>query len=144
LTYHQSSEFPQEIPQPARQIAAAGCFVIGARHVTVPDQIIGCTTCEHSFDAMDDRAFISARDSESVALCPLCYTLLRSSEEWAIWNSCNGPFEIFPRRALAHAAIKDRYAKMDVEVVPIRAIREPEDNRWHRQIREDELEKRRA
>jgi hypothetical protein len=108
------------------------------------DQIIRCTGCEHSFDGMDDRAFIGVKGSESSALCPLCAILLRSSEEWAIWNDCNGVFESFPRRALAHDAIKQRYGNADVKVVPVRTFLEPVDNHWHRQAREDELEKRRA
>lgn len=76
------------------------------------------------------------------ARCAALY--LRSSEEWAIWNNCNGVFESFPRRALAYEAVKQRYGKADVTVVPVRTILEPLDNHWHRKMREDELEKRRA
>jgi hypothetical protein len=108
------------------------------------DQIICCTSCDHSFDAMDDRAIIGVKRPDSIALCPLCAISLRSSEEWSIWNDCNGVFESFPRRALAHEAIKARYGKADVTVVPTRTFLEPEDNRWHRAMREDELELRRA
>jgi hypothetical protein len=110
----------------------------------VADQIISCTGCEHSFDAMDDRAFIATKGPDSTALCPLCTTLLRSSEEWSIWNNCNGVFESFPRRALADDAIKQRYGNANVTVVPTRTFLEPVDDHWHRTMREDELEKRRA
>lgn len=109
------------------------------------DQTVRCTRCEHSFDAMDQRAWISTKNSDASPLCPMCCTLvLRSSEEWAIWNSCNGIFELMPRRAAALQAAKERYAATDVTVVPARAFIEPEDEHWHRKFREDELEARRA
>lgn len=109
------------------------------------DSIIQCTDCEHSFDAMDDRALIfSKRDSDVNPICPLCATILRSSQEWAIWNNCNGVFEVFPRRAGAHVVAKLNYKGTDVTVVPVRTFVEPEDNHWHRHMREDDLGKRRA
>lgn len=110
-----------------------------------PDLVIRCSDCEHSFDAMDGRALVfSKRGSGSNPLCPLCATILRSSQEWAIWNNCNGVFEVFPRRAGAQVVAKLNYKGADVTVIPVRTFVEPEDNHWHRHKREDELDKRRA
>lgn len=108
------------------------------------DQIIQCTDCEHSFDAMDDRAWISARDADSHALCAMCFALLKSSRDWAVWNSCNGVFETFPTRAEAREVIKARYSGCDATVMPVRTILEPEDSRHMREWSESEMERRRA
>jgi hypothetical protein len=113
--------------------------------VPKPDQVVCCARCEHSFDAMDNRAWVSTKESEASPLCPLCNTIvLRSSPEWAIWNSCNGIFEVMPRRAAAVLAAQERYANFDVSIVAARAFVEHDDDQWLRKMREDDLEARRA
>lgn len=75
----------------------------------------------------------------------MCATIvLESSEEWAIWNDCNGVFEVFNRRARAQEVLRASYAKCDARVVPVRVFVEPEDNRWLRVVREDDHEGRRC
>lgn len=127
-------------------MAAIGPAVVTVTvEVIGPDQIVRCTRCEHSFDAMDNRAWVGGRDSEASPLCPLCCTIaLRSTEEWAVWNDCNGIFEVHPRRALAAQAVSERYANCQVTVVAARAFVEHDDDQWLRKMREDELEARRA
>jgi len=93
---------------------------------------------------MDERSFISPNGAEAPALCPLCFALLKSSRDWAVWNDCNGVFETFPRRAEARDAIKQRYAGVDATVMPVRTIVEPEETRHQRIWVEDELDRRRA
>jgi hypothetical protein len=105
------------------------------------DMIVCCTDCEHSFDAMDARCWISSRDDNSLALCPLCNALLRSSRDWAVWNDCNGVFETFPRRAAAEHAIAEQYQGCGASVMPVRVIAEPDEDRWMRHVSEDNHER---
>lgn len=107
------------------------------------EQIICCYDCEHAFDAMDERAFVPTKGPDSLPLCPLCFAMLRSSQDWAVWNDCNGVFETHCRRSEAQAAIRERYGDGET-VVPVRVIVEPADTRHMREWQENELERRRA
>lgn len=104
------------------------------------DQIIICSGCDFGFDAMDERGSVDSENPDGFALCPYCLVELRSSEEWAIWNDCNGIFELRPTRAEARKIATEQYAGCDVSVVPARAFVEPKDDHWQRAFRENERE----
>lgn len=105
------------------------------------DLIVCCDRCEHSFDAMHPEAWVSSK-RDGGELCPLCATIVfRSSEGWAVWNDCNGAFEVLWRRSDANQAIAERYSDCGARAEPIRVIREPEDHvclRHWRETREHE------
>jgi hypothetical protein len=100
--------------------------------------IIACDRCEHSFDAMHPESWISTKE-EAGALCPLCAVIvLRSSEAWAVWNSCNGVFETTWRRAEAEQLIAGSYRDCDASAVPVRVMLEPKEDVHMRHWRETE------
>lgn len=94
------------------------------------DMIICCEKCQHSFDAMDERAWISPRGDGGGPLCPYCaMVVLNSREAWSVWNSCNGIFNcIVGRRSEAEKILKDEYDGLDAKVIPVRVCYEADDH----------------
>ena len=61
------------------------------------------------------------------------------NEMWAVWNSCNGVFEVTSWRQDALDIITEAYSKHET-VIPVRVFVEDEDRHWLRHAQEDELE----
>ena len=60
-------------------------------------------------------------------------------EAWAVWNDCNGIFEVCNRRADAEALLdKEPYQRGRETVVPVVVTVETEDRHWYRERYEDE------
>lgn len=64
---------------------------------------------------------------------------LRGREMWAIWNSCNGVFDVTNWRKDALDVIAEAYSEHET-VVPVRVLVEPEDDHDLRHAHEDERE----
>lgn len=64
---------------------------------------------------------------------------LRGREMWAIWNSCNGVFEVTNWRKDALDVIAEAYSEHET-VVPVRVFVEPEDDHDLRHSHEDDRE----
>lgn len=60
----------------------------------------------------------------------------RGKEMWAIWNSCNGVFEVFDWRRDALDTIAEAYSEHET-VVPVRVVVEEEDRHGLRHQYED-------
>jgi hypothetical protein len=58
---------------------------------------------------------------------------------WAVWNSCNGVFEVACWRKDALNIIAEAYSEHET-VVPVRVVVEDEDRHWLRHQYEDERE----
>jgi hypothetical protein len=98
-----------------------------------------CGFCDHEFDRSDKRAYIP-KDREADARCPYCCQMtLRGTEMWAVWNSCNGIFEVTSWRQDALAIIEEAYSEHET-VVPVRVFVDHEDRNWQRHAHEDERE----
>jgi hypothetical protein len=63
----------------------------------------------------------------------------QGTEMWAVWNSCNGVFEVTNWRKDALAIIAEAYSEHET-AVPVRVLVEDEDRHWLRHGREDERE----
>lgn len=105
------------------------------------DMLICCDRCDFQFDAMDDRAYLSTKDSDWGALCPHCAVeVLRSTDAWCVWNDCQGiwPETADARKANAENFLKTTHSGIEGRVVPIRMFPEPEDRIGFRECHERE------
>jgi hypothetical protein len=96
----------------------------------IADQVIQCDRCDFSFDAMDNRCWISTKES-SGPLCPLCATkVFRSVEAWCVWNDCQGIWEdtVHARRAGATEHLSTSHSGIGGRVVPVRIYKEHDDD----------------
>lgn len=93
------------------------------------DAII-CASCDHFFDPTDKRAYIpDPPDPRYGPQCPACtMEELCGDKAWAVWNSCNGVFEVAMSRQGAVERLAE-YLDCECRVVPVRVYTEPED-RW--------------
>ena len=99
-----------------------------------------CGDCGHFFDPTDKRAYI-ATDPKFTTQCPCCATMsFRGSEMWAVWNDCNGVFEVASRKAEAQRILEKEFSDFQASVVPVRVYLEPNKDDWsHRDWSEAEL-----
>ena len=80
-----------------------------------------CGYCDHFFDPGDERAHVPQDgDPRYSPSCPACTMMnLSGDEAWAVWNSCNGIFEIRHSRKEAQALLPDF---PECEVIPVRVF----------------------
>lgn len=86
-----------------------------------------CGWCDHFFDPTDKRSYIpDPPDPRYPPRCPACTReQLCGDKAWAVWNDCNGVFEVsFDRRG----AVKrlEEYPQ-GCSVIPVRVYAEPRD-----------------
>lgn len=93
---------------------------------------ITCAHCDHFFDPSDRRAaFTKKSDPKYPPICPACaIETLRGNEAWAVWNNCNGVFEVCMDRDDAVKKLAEYPVEAGCKVVPVRVYEEPED-RWN-------------
>jgi hypothetical protein len=90
-----------------------------------------CGECDHFFDPSDKRSFVpNPPDPRYPQLCPACtIQTLHGREAWAVWNDCNGVFEVHLDREDAVGKLPEYPAGAECKVIPVRVYEESED-RW--------------
>jgi hypothetical protein len=105
---------------------------------------VTCGWCKHFFDPTDKRCYIPATPDPRCPPCCPCCTMerLAGDEAWAVWNACNGVFEVLFDRRGAVERLKE-YPD-GCRVIPVRIYETPESDWafrewcWHNEHPDEE------